>query len=180
MRKAGLILAALGLVFLTAAGNLAIRNLAEDARAGAASARALSVVEKAIQEAEPAQPVDQVWLGRLRIPTLELELPIFAQWSYENLKTAPCRYCGSPANDDLVLLAHNYRSHFGPIRRLSPGDEVIFEDLSGTVYAYRVAEVETVSADALAEVTAGTHALTLITCTYGGKTRVVVFCDILS
>ena len=88
MRKAGLILAAMGLVFLTAAGNLAIRNLAEDARAGAASARALSVVEKAIQEAEPAQPVDQVWLGRLRIPTLELELPIFAQWSYENLKTA--------------------------------------------------------------------------------------------
>lgn len=180
MRRAGLLLMALGLAFLTAAGSLAVRNQAEEARAGAAGTRALAIMEKALStpdETEAVQTDDPVWLGRLTIPSLELELPLFSQWSYENLKTAPCRYCGAAEEGDLVLLAHNYRTHFGPIRRLKPGDPVIFEDMAGTVYSYLVTAVETVDADALEDVTSGAHDLTLITCTYGGKNRVAVFCD---
>ena len=179
MRRAGLLLMALGLVCLTAAGCLSIRNQAEEARAGAAGARALAVMEKSIDAPDEAEAMidEQVWLGRLTIPSLELELPILSEWSYENLKTAPCRYCGSAEDGDLVLLAHNYRTHFGPIRRLKPGDPVIFEDMAGTVYTYQVTAVEIVDADALEDVTSGAHDLTLITCTYGGKNRVAVFCD---
>ncbi|MBR7178250.1 MAG: sortase [Oscillospiraceae bacterium] len=179
MRRAGLLLMALGLVCLTAAGSLAVRNQAEEARAGAAGTRALAVMEKALSTPDETEAMigEQVWLGRLTIPSLELELPILSEWSYENLKTAPCHYCGSAGDGDLVLLAHNYRTHFGPIRRLKPGDPVIFEDMAGTVYAYLVTAVEIVDADALEDVTSGAHDLTLITCTYGGKKRVAVFCD---
>ena len=179
MRRAGLLLMALGLAFLTAAGCLSIRIQAEETRAGAAGARALAVMERALSAPEEAEAMidEQVWLGRLTIPVLELELPVFSQWSYENLKTAPCRCCGSAEDGDLVLLAHNYRTHFGPIRRLKPGDSVVFEDMAGTLYPYQVTAVEIVDADALEAVTSGAHDLTLITCTYGGKNRVAVYCD---
>ena len=35
------------------------------------------------------------FIGVLRIPTLELELPVISEWNYPNLKSAPCRYSGS-------------------------------------------------------------------------------------
>ena len=180
MRKPGLILMTLGLTFLTAAGSLYARNRTEDTQAGNASARILANLEQAIAapaEPDAAESDDQDYLGCLTISRLELELPILSQWSYENLKTAPCRYSGSPDGGDLVLLAHNYRTHFGPIRRLKPGDRVVFEDLEGTVFEYRVAATDVVAPTALEAVTAGHYDLTLITCTYGGKTRLVVYCD---
>ena len=180
MRRAGLMLMAAGLALLAAAGRLALGNDAEDHRAGAARARVLAamVSTSAVpSETEAACPGDPDCLGRLIIPKLKLELPILSNWSYENLKTAPCRYSGSPRDGDLVLLAHNYKTHFGPIRRLKPGDRVVFQDTEGTVFEYQVAATEVVSPSALEEVTAGVHDLTLITCTYGGKTRLVVSCD---
>ena len=35
------------------------------------------------------------FIGVLRIPTLELELPVISEWNYPNLKSAPCRYSES-------------------------------------------------------------------------------------
>lgn len=177
MRRVGLLLMALGLVCLAASGGLTAKNRVEDSRAGAASAQILANLEAAPPETIPAEDSSQTFFGRLTIPRLELELPVLPEWSYENLKIAPCRYSGSVGEENLVLIAHNYRTHFGPIRRLKPGDQVVFEDLDGTVFEYRVAAVEAVSPAALEEVTAGIHDLTLITCTYGGKTRVAVWCD---
>ena len=34
------------------------------------------------------------YIGILRIPALELELPVISEWSYPRLKIAPCRYTG--------------------------------------------------------------------------------------
>ena len=109
------------------------------------------------------------YVGRLRIPTLELELPILSQWDDYRLKIAPCRYSGTAWGGDLVLLAHNYRKHFGPIRHLEPGDELSFEDMEGTVFVYEVTGSIVVEPTALEAVTSGAHDLTLITCTYGGR-----------
>ena len=172
MRRVGAFLIALGLILLTAAGTTSAENQAEASRAGAASSRVLHSLE-----AGTAASDDLGCLGCLTIPRLELELPVLSEWSYENLKTAPFRYSGSVDGGDLVLIAHNYRTHFGPIRRLKPGDRVSFEDMDGTVFVYWVTANEVVLPTALEEVTAGEHDLTLITCTYGGKTRVVVYCD---
>lgn len=181
MRRLACFLTALGLALLAASVGLCARNRVEDLRAGHASARLLSVLEGSVP-AEPSSPEsgDTACIGILTIPGLSLELPILARWSDENLKTAPCRYSGSADGDDLVLLAHNYRRHFGPIRRLKPGDRVVFEVLDGSVHEYRVTATDVVHPAALEEVTSGVHALTLITCTYGGQARVVVRCDRVS
>lgn len=119
------------------------------------------------------------YIGYLRMPTLGLTLPIMSTWSYPKLKVAPCRYAGSIRGEDLVLMAHNYKVHFGPIRRLKTGDPVTFTDMDGNVYRYEVVGRDILPPTAVEEMTAGEYPLTLFTCTYGGKTRVTVYCDLV-
>ena len=78
---------------------------------------------------------------------------------------------------DLVLMAHNYKKHFGPIRRLKAGDPVTFTDMDGVAWEYRVVAQEILGADAVEDVTGGEYDLTLFTCTYGGENRITVRCD---
>lgn len=77
------------------------------------------------------------WLGWLSIPSLELELPVQAEWSYPALKTSPCRYAGTP-EAGLVIAAHNYEQHFARLNLLTAGDTVEFTDVSGTAHRYTV------------------------------------------
>ena len=119
----------------------------------------------------------QQYIGVLRIPALSLELPVISEWSYPNLKIAPCRYAGSAYLDNMVVAAHNYYSHFGYLKNLSQGDEVIFTDMAGNVFRYEVVEIETLSPFAVDEMTSGDWDLTLFTCTVGGATRVTVRCE---
>lgn len=58
------------------------------------------------------------YIGVLSIPSLELELPVISQWDYPALKVAPCRYSGSLYQDNLIICAHNYASHFGKLKEL--------------------------------------------------------------
>lgn len=117
------------------------------------------------------------YIGYLSIPELGLELPVMSDWSYPRLRVAPCRYSGSTKTDDLVILAHNYARHFGRLRRLSPGDAIIFTDMNGVVTRYRVVELEEMSPYAVADMTSGEYDLTLFTCTYGGRTRFAIRSD---
>ncbi len=117
------------------------------------------------------------YMGYLSIPQLNLELPVMADWDYSRLKISPCRYSGSIANDDLVIIAHNYTRHFGTLSELSENDKVIFTDMNGTSIEYEVAALDILSSDAVEEITSGDFDLTLFTCTYGGKNRVTVFCN---
>ena len=117
------------------------------------------------------------YLGYLSIPALELELPVLAQWDYDNLKLAPCRFTGSVWEDDLVVMAHNYDHHFGKLSSLSFGDAVYFTDSQGLSLHYQVAATDVLSPTAVTEVTDNAYDLTLFTCTYGGKHRIVVYCE---
>lgn len=117
------------------------------------------------------------YIGYLSIPKLELELPVMAGWSYPKLQISPCRYTGSVRGEDLVIMAHNYASHFGGLSKLSEGDSVIFTDMDGIVTAYEVVAQDVLAPHAVEEMTAGDFDLTLFTCTYGGKSRVTVYCD---
>ena len=93
------------------------------------------------------------------------------------VKTAPCRFSGSVFTGDLVLMAHNYKKHFGPIRRLKAGDPVTFTDMDGVAWEYRVVAQEILDSGAVEDVTGGEYDLTLFTCTYGGENRITVRCD---
>lgn len=117
------------------------------------------------------------YIGYLSFPSLDLELPIMAQWDYTRLKIAPCRYTGTVRGEDLVLMGHNYTRHFGRLSRLAVGDSVIFTEMDGTVTAYEVVARDVLEPTAVEEMTAGDFDLTLFTCTYGGQSRVTVYCD---
>jgi sortase A len=117
------------------------------------------------------------YIGYLSMPSLKLELPIMADWDYRRLQIAPCRYAGTLRGNNLVLMAHNYASHFGRISELSTGDRVIFTDMDGVSTVYIVVGRDVLDPGAVEEMTAGHYDLTLFTCTYGGASRVTVYCD---
>ena len=130
------------------------------------------------EEVLPSVPIDgRNYMGAIRFPSLNLELPVLAEYTLPALRIAPAVYSGTPEGNDLVICAHNYRSHFGQLNRLSLGDEVLMRTVDGAVYRYTVAATEVVSPLAVQDVTGGQWDLTLFTCTLGGRTRFVVRCD---
>ncbi|MCF0151262.1 MAG: sortase [Firmicutes bacterium] len=131
--------------------------------------------DEAPQQKAP-EPVERTYIGVLSVPSLHLQLPVQESWSYADLKATPCRLQGSPQQQDLVILAHNYKSHFGRLKELVQGDEVSFTSMDGVTYVYYVDCLETVEPQQVAKVTGGDWPLTLFTCTPGGLTRLVVYC----
>lgn len=122
--------------------------------------------------------IDGEWyIGLLSIPSLQIELPIFDHYVYDQLRYTPCRYAGSYLTDNLIIAAHNYSTHFGKIRQLDSGDVVDFTDMAGNVYHYQVMQTEILSDTATAEMETGDWDLTLFTCTLSGAERVTVRCD---
>lgn len=117
------------------------------------------------------------YIGFVGIPALGLELPVMADWDYDKLKIAPCRYSGSVFTGDLVVMAHNYKKHFGSLSTLRPGDSVTFTDMEGRTLYYEVAALDVLSSTAVEDMTSGEFDFTLFTCTYGGESRVTVRCD---
>ena len=114
------------------------------------------------------------YIGVLSIPALDLELPVLSRWSYPNLKVAPCRYSGSLYQNNLIICAHNYASHFGKLKTLQPGDTLVFTDMDDQVVTFQMVERETLEPDDEEAMTTGDWHLTLFTCTPGGQTRVTV------
>lgn len=135
-----------------------------------------------VETVPPELPVAVIdgyeYIGYISISALELELPVMADWDYDRLKIAPCRHFGSSRTDDLVIAAHNYKTHFGYLSDLEIGTEVVFTDMDGIVNCYTLVKApEILAADAVDAVQNSGHDLVLYTCTPGGATRVAVFCD---
>ena len=117
------------------------------------------------------------YIGYLSIQKLDLNLPVISTWNYSLLNVAPCRYVGTVRGEDLVLMAHNYDSHFGKLSQLELGDTITFTDMDGEIISYEVVGEDILEPTAVEEMTAGVFDLTLFTCTYGGKYRVTIYCD---
>ena len=206
MSKQGKICTGIGLLLLAAALFLTVYNFWSDAMASVSSNTALEYLKpdkkehtgvslpvlpsgETLEEAYlpdyilnpemdmPEKEVDgQKYIGVLRIPALSLELPVISEWSYSGLKDSPCRYVGSAYLNNMVIVAHNYFSHFGHLKNLSQGDEITFTDVDGNMFRYEVIELEILSPFAIEEMTGGNWDLTLFTCTVGGQYRVTVRC----
>lgn len=193
-RKMGFLFMISGAVLLIAALSLAVYNMLDNMRAGREAETVLSELKTAEEEkggsevSFPAynRPADGVmpsveidgrfYVGTLSIPSLELELPVIEEWSYSGLKTAPCRYYGSVWTDDLVIAGHNYNSHFGRLKYLTEGAQVVFTDILGNVFGYEVDFIETLSPTAIDEMTSADCPLTLFTCDYSGRARIALRC----
>ena len=197
-RRAGLLLTLCGLLLAAFALALSAYNLWDDQRAGA---EAESVLEEITQHREQAaaapsqvesseltpdsdkeMPVLDVggnrYIGTVSIPVIDVELPVQDSWSLSLLKTAPCRYKGTVYRGDLIICAHNYATHFGQLRNLRPGNEVVCTDIDGNEYRYTVTEMDTLAGTAIEEMEIGQWNLALFTCTLDGRTRVTVRCSL--
>lgn len=181
----------IGLLLIAAALLLCAYNIWDSGRAAASARNILAAMPDAIPGNSDASEnmtntdtMDTVqvdgneYIGTLYFPTLDLTLPVMADWDYDKLKIAPCRYSGTTAGN-LVIAGHNYRSHFGPLSNLDTGDEVRFEDVNGKQFIYQVAETEVLQPTAIGEMTSGDWDLTLFTCTLSGQTRLTVRCTIV-
>ena len=186
-KKSGVILISLGAVLILAALLLFLHNRSEDRRAGQEAESLLEDVRSTMAanadpepQEEPAEEITYDYAGVIAIPDLSLELPVIDQWNYARLKVAPCRQSGAAADGDLVIAAHNYKSHFGYLDRLEPGASVIFTDMEGTVYRHAVEGIRQLApedAEDVSSVFSSEYPLVLYTCTPGGKARVAVFCQ---
>lgn len=195
MKNNGKKLIFLGLLLIAAALCLTAYNLYDGMRAERAANDAVKQLDAFSSETEPLDesiipdyilnpdmemPVKTIngmdYIGILRIPTLELELPIISEWSYPALKVAPCRYSGSAYQNNLILCGHNYASHFGNLKQLCQGDQLSFTDMDGNTFYFKVVELEILSPTAVEDMESGDWDLTLFTCTIGGQTRVTVRC----
>ena len=192
MKRKGKGLIFTGLLLIAAALFLTGYNLFDQMRAQRSAAQAAAQLTEQLPQISqtdvpeyllspememPVETIDGVdYVGVLRIPALALELPVISQWSYPLLKIAPCRYSGSAYQNNLVLCAHNYASHFGNLKSLHIGDAVTFTDMDGNLFSYQVAELETLPPQATEEMESGDWDLTLFTCTVGGQSRVTVRC----
>jgi sortase A len=184
----GLVFIIMGLLAIDAALFLTFYNFYEDYHSGKVADVVLAQMESDDGVKEPVETdidsdmaVEQIgdydYIGKLTISSLGLELPVISEWSYKALKTAPCRYVGSPYTDGFIIAAHNYSTHFGRLRELSVGDLVYFTDLEGNTFAYKVAQMEILDTHDVEEMVSGDWPLTLFTCTIGGASRVTIRCD---
>jgi len=191
--KKGTIWMSLGILLIIAALGLTVYNIWDDKKAEKSSEKAAEdLFEEIIKVAEEPTSITKVYekypniempskvlngnryIGILEFPHYSLSLPVISNWSYPNLRVAPCRYEGSPYNGDFIIAAHNYRSHFGILKTLVPGDVVRFMDVDGNLFTYEVASTEILGGTAVEDMKSGEWDLTLFTCTYGGRTRVTV------
>ena len=194
-KQKGRFLIRLGLLLIAAALCFIIYNLYEEHRAREQSGQALDALQEYIPGSDqnddtsmpdymlnpdmemPTQTIDGIdYIGVLEIPSLNLELPVISQWSYPNLRIAPCRYSGSAYSGGLVIAAHNYDSHFGRLKTLQTDDAVIFTDIDGNTFTYKVAVMEILEPLATEEMKSEEWDLSLFTCTIGGRSRVTVRC----
>lgn len=133
------------------------------------------------EEAEEAKPeaVDldgRYYMGVLSIPKLERVLPVQVDWSMEKLKFTPCRYSGT-VEDQLVICAHNYITHFADLVTLSQGDSISLTDLNGQKTEYIVEEICKIQPTDIAGMVNSGYDLSLFTCDYSGNARVTVRCS---
>lgn len=194
-RKAGTLCMILGAALVLAALSLFLWNQRENQKAGDVAADVLTQLGDIIEENQSVDDTEEsypdpydtemteveidgyAYVGYISIPSLGLELPVMSDWSYPQLKISPCRFSGSSKTDDLVICAHNYTRHFGPIKNLIVGDAMYFTDMDGVTIAYQVAEIDILSPASIEDMTDSGYPLTLFTCTYGGASRVTVRCE---
>ena len=198
-QKRGLVLLAVGAILVLCGLGMHLAQQQEDIAAGQTAAILLQQLEvklppvdsEAVTESQqpdgetlvPADPVlperkymGYTLLGSIRVPSVGIHLPLLDQWSEEMLKVAPCRYEGSISGGNMIIMGHNYKSHFSPLHGVKIGAEVELENTIGRVFRYRVAAIEYLHRTEGELLPSSEYPLTIFTCTPGGLERVVIRC----
>ncbi len=190
----------IGIALLLATVGLVAYNIYDSKRAEQASKEIMDQIESMDNGAEqdtsederpiyeiypemdmPAVEIDGYrYIATLKIPSIDLKLPVMEEWDYSRLKISPCRYAGSAYTHDLVIAGHNYAAHFSQIKWMESGTTVILEDMAGNTFHYKVSYTETIQPEDVELMTEKKEDdqwdMTLFTCTTGGGERCAVRC----
>jgi len=183
-RRRGTFLIAFGVALMAAGLGMNFFNAQQDKLAGETSRSLYEgfaeemkyVYPHKIEEDEKMELGGYSLFGSVEIAELDIMLPVLSDWSYDMLKIAPCRYTGSVDTSDLIIMGHNYKSHFKPLENIGKGTQVVLTDIGGNEYVYSVAEVETLDKTEVEKLDTKEYPLTLFTCNYSGQGRIVVRC----
>lgn len=181
------ILIIIGIIFISLGSALTIFNIFDEIRVYNISNKALNyeLSEKEKNEiyTDGDMPYIKVngieYIGVLEIPSISIRLPVQNRWDNSLLKKFPCRYIGDIYSDSMIIMAHNYKQHFGNIKYLKNGDKVRFTDVKGIEYDYIVSFVEKIDRRNINKMVEDKSKLTLFTCDYSGKNRIAVRCEIM-
>ena len=186
-QKKGLVLVGLGILLLACS---LVLHLADQKQDDLAEKNAQVLLEQLELNRIPLSDTEQTsenrdmptveymgfsMIGTLRMDAVGIKLPVLENWSYEQLNVAPCRYAGS-VHDSMILMGHNYKSHFTPLHQAEIGMSVVFEDVNGQAYHYVVDAIEKLGKNQ-GEGLPSDHDLILFTCTPGGQNRLVIRCS---
>ena len=202
-KKLGILMISLGIFALLAAGGLWLRNYLEELTAEQyAQSISETLIDLIALDSPPIleapsgeltgtdaseefvydEPIrylvvsQAAYIGILRIPVLNLRVPVNAGWSYPALRHTPCRFSGSIDGNTLVVAGHNYRGHFLNISGLTMGELVTLTDVDNVLHEYEVVDIIVVEPNRGYEVRHSDYDLTLFTCTSDGQARTVVRC----
>lgn len=197
--KAGAVCMAIGLLLLAGAFALTGYNMWDEERADSLALETVyrlraetpdlevldpegELIPNYVLDPQREMPIIEIdgnrYVGYIDVPSLELSLPVLESWSYPNLKISPCRFEGDVYHKGFVIAAHNYQRHFGGLKNLSVGDEILFTDGEGNIFHYSVAALEQLLPTQVEEMCSGGWDLTLFTCTLSGQQRLTVRCTL--
>ncbi len=134
-----------------------------------------------VQEVQASDGTKYYTIGKINIPSIGVNYPIFSETSTELLKISPCKFWGADPNQvgNFCIVGHNYRNSlfFSKVPTLSEGDIIEITDLSGKTLKYSVYskfEVMPDDTSCTSQKTQGRREITIITCNSDGSKRVVV------
>lgn len=133
----------------------------------------------------PEENLDGV-IATIKIPVLDIHYPIYDKATPENLNRGVARVEGTSfptggKSTNSVLAAHSrhpYHEWFTNVDKLRSGDEIIVNNFLETLH-YRVYHMEVINPDQVdrLSILENKDILTLITCTDGGKRRILVYAE---
>jgi len=172
---------------------ITFNNKYEEIEAGNQSKEALSIIKDEIvalnHSNEPIENETEItdmktvtingedYIGTITIPSINLELPVISEYSYNRLKKAPCRYYGNIYSNDLIICAHAYKTHFRALNKVKQNDLIIFTTIDGKNHVYEVLEIEVLNPTDVDKMINNEFDLTLYTCTSDNNGRITIRCN---
>ena len=127
---------------------------------------------------------ENIIIGEIEIPILNISYPIFSVLTDEALKVAPCIFYGKmpPESGNLCIAGHNYNNSqfFSLIYKLKSGDIINIYDSNNNKYSYKVFTNYEVKTDDLSPLLPKSktsdkfNELTLITCNNYNDNRIII------
>ncbi len=119
--------------------------------------------------------------AKLEIPSIQLETYVIKPYSKQALNVSVTKFWGANANQigNFCIAGHNFQNNimFHNLKKVNVGDMIYITDQQNQKIAYRIYNMYTVlpkDVSCLSQQTNGNKEVTLITCTFDSKKRIIV------